>query len=505
MKESKKQGPVGFLGLMATGLVTLALLLAGCTQLVDPKQAEEGDSTSKEPMVITEGKGVVRVLIGGGDSARTLMPSTPTFSKYVVDFTRTDVSEGPITETVNTTTANESGGALEPLVVELNPGTWKVAITGYTTFSATEYEAAYGEATGVSISAGTAADVAVTIRPIPETAWGTADDGILTYTITYPATGVSGTLTLCEPGSLTVVDTITLAEGGTATGSKVVAPGYYDAFISLINSDPVPKSAGVYTALHIYPGLETVISGYTFSVADFVSTKYLAGTATIIIPNAIELATVTVSAYTDSGRSTFVVNGITSTPVTNATIGSTGTKYEKIVNMPWLMSIPVDTEKVWFKLTATTTTPVKTYSVGNVDTETAATVGVATIPETGMAGIVLSMNIVGVTVSFSDLPADETITLTPVSTGDLSENNNLSWEKDTSLTVTLADDSTRNGLGFSYSWYLDNATTAISGATGSSFTRTARGFTVGRHILTCRVIPASDEPPYSKTVIFTVD
>jgi hypothetical protein len=95
-----------------------------------------------------------------------------------------------------------------------------------------------------------------------------------------------------------------------------------------------------------------------------------------------------------------------------------------------------------------------------------------------------------ITVSFSNLPVDETFD------GFSGGSSELSWKADTTLTMSVPADSFAE-----YAWYLDN--NSISGATSASLTLTARNFEIGSHTITLKV-KASDDKYYSKTVKFTV-
>jgi hypothetical protein len=92
-----------------------------------------------------------------------------------------------------------------------------------------------------------------------------------------------------------------------------------------------------------------------------------------------------------------------------------------------------------------------------------------------------------VTVEFSGLPQDETITLTGLG-------NTLSWAANTALTVSVSE------TFESYRWALDNTITA--GETGNSLTLNAGDLSVKQHSLTALV--TKDGVEYAKRVVFTV-
>ncbi|MDR3341283.1 MAG: hypothetical protein LBT14_00570, partial [Treponema sp.] len=312
-------------------------MMVSCSNLFDPpvEKPAAGELQAK-------GAGRVRVLITEGSAGvRTLLPETPVFSTYQISFTN-----GSATDTMTIIPA-----ALGPVAtyLDLAVGTWTLGVTGYATFNSAEYAAAYGERTGIIVENGITIDVAVTIRPIAVNTVGAAK-GIFTYTIDFPSTGISDAkIDLTPVGTGTAQSIDILAARGVETSVEVV-PGYYDVFITMQNS--AGKTAGAYTAAHIYPGLETKAE-YAFTEVDFVSEVYLAGT----VSNGD--AGMTIKAYSDAARIT---------PLTIGTVDNANA---------WFIKIPISCPKAYFTISVGATT----FNAGDS--------GSTDIPQNGRSGITL--------------------------------------------------------------------------------------------------------------------
>jgi len=106
------------------------------------------------------------------DAARTLYPSQPFFSKYVLELTG-DWEDKEVTLTSATTT------------IPLSAGEWYIKVTGFTTFSSVEY--AVAEGTGRFTVTDGVEDVNVDIRAIQDA----SQDGFLFFNVSYPEAAVS--------------------------------------------------------------------------------------------------------------------------------------------------------------------------------------------------------------------------------------------------------------------------------------------------------------------------
>jgi hypothetical protein len=328
LNTQKKQRKLGFIALMATGIIALA----ACPSPESPE---------------TAGQGRVRVSIGT-NAAKTLMPAAPaSFSKYVLKFTS---SSWP---TVTVEAPNPAvGGTIE---VALDVGTWTLALTAYTTYTGAvtrEYPAAYGTEP-FTLDTGELKLVPISIAPIDDDnlPWlmDDSDNGIFKYTISYPATDVTGTMTL------TGQDNISLPVGGTATGSIALAPGVYILSVTLKKNNEAETAyqpiAGTSAAVHIYPGLVTEAAGsdFTFTNANFVDVVYLAGTVDLTIYGGdMTVEEVKVAAYSDEACTAGIPGGVDTIPAPTVTLNAS-------TAIPWFMAIPLSNagSGFWLKVTIT--------------------------------------------------------------------------------------------------------------------------------------------------------
>jgi uncharacterized protein YdeI (BOF family) len=223
--------------LIFAALAALAALAASCSLPFDLPSSAAAEGA---------GRVVLTVSPGEAGSARTILPGKTQFSRYELIFTRAGAAD----ITVDTSAITGTG-----ISQELVAGTWTVAVSAYNSFtptggSTTEYLAARGSAQ-VSVSAGQIARVTVNLEP----EINSGVKGIFTYTVTFPRSVSSATLTLTD-GANPVQKSLT-------SGSKVsveAAPGYYDLFIVLRNGS---ESAGAAEKVHIYSGLESEVE-YVF-------------------------------------------------------------------------------------------------------------------------------------------------------------------------------------------------------------------------------------------------
>jgi hypothetical protein len=114
--------------------------------------------------------------------------------------------------------------------------------------------------------------------------------------------------------------------------------------------------------------------------------------------------------------------------------------------------------------------------------------GVVTHKGTSASVIVSQKTPGGISVVFSGVPADETITVS--SQGQALE---ISWNNNSSLSLSVS--------GFSaYQWYVDG--TALSGKTSGSLVLSGADYSIGNHFVTVRVTSGGRQ--YTKTALFKV-
>ena len=141
----------------------LPLLLFACRPLSGPSSQPDsagGGDTGRVAVSITP----------AGAGMRTLMPETPTFTRYRLDFTP-DPSGTTVSHSVSASSTNGTCTWSAPVVVELDPDTLTLTVTAYTAYtptggSLTEYAAARGTSGVFTVAAGQSLSVPVTITPI---------------------------------------------------------------------------------------------------------------------------------------------------------------------------------------------------------------------------------------------------------------------------------------------------------------------------------------------------
>jgi len=248
-----------------------------------------------------EGAGFVTVTLNYS-APRTLMPSTPVFTRYTLLF----ASAGK----ADVKADFPEGQTLGPVALE--PGNWSITVSGYQNLTVKgavqEFLAAAGTGS-VTINAGTAAaPVSITLRPAAISANPVPEQtGVFTYAITndaaLPGANVSGGFSLnSKNGEFSYRVSFPSLP---AEGSIEVIAGEYDLSLLLTNS--AGMKAGRYTAVHVYAGLETKTVNtadlsFIFGTDDFAETVLLAGTLAVAKPAALDLDAsdnVTISAWYD--------------------------------------------------------------------------------------------------------------------------------------------------------------------------------------------------------------
>ncbi|GHV30656.1 hypothetical protein AGMMS4952_17990 [Spirochaetia bacterium] len=293
-----------------------------------------------EPASLPLAPGMGRVLVSTGrGQVRTLMPETPVFTKYTLAFTASEKNtvEVALTESGDISSLEGPGG----YQVDLEEATWNLDVTAWTETAGVYRKAAKGTAS-VTVTAGSIA--ATTPSPIPIIPYpidSTEAEGTFKWTITLPpslssAGGDTAKLILTKDGTLLPsIHLIDYAAGTLSSGSVSLAAGYYDVTVLLAKGTTM--NAGRSEAAHIYPGLETKWT-FGFTDGDFVSMKYLAGTARVNDgTNSVTSGAITIKVYTNS---TYTTQIITDPPA--VTVTTNGGNYT--------MKVPVDEQNFYFRL-----------------------------------------------------------------------------------------------------------------------------------------------------------
>jgi hypothetical protein len=201
-------------------ILFIGALLSSCDNVLEPNVSKQGGQ------ILSAGNGLVQVQIGAAEGARTIMPSTPAFSKYTVVFSVSGKTDITVTIEDPVTTVTQ----------ELTVETWNVAVTAYMKFtptggSETEYAAATGSGS-VTVTADATTPVTVSLTPQSITGSG-VPNGIFTYKVTYPSEGVTAALTVKDSSGTPVSGLNGVTPGVGTEVSTVLSPGYYDLVISL--------------------------------------------------------------------------------------------------------------------------------------------------------------------------------------------------------------------------------------------------------------------------------
>jgi hypothetical protein len=212
------------------GIVLCLFGFAACQNIFEPpKQAP-----------LSTDMGRVTVVIGGGESAKTLAPGTDEFTKYTVTFS------GPAAhDPVEVTNGSAS--------VELPVGEWTISATGYTGTDPDFTGVAEGSVT-VTVTKNAASQANILLKP------KTGDDlavGTFTYSLGSPdISSGSGELVITAPDD-TEVETITLEYSWQGiSGTITLNPGQYLVRVRLQKGETLDtRYAGFTEALHIYSGM----------------------------------------------------------------------------------------------------------------------------------------------------------------------------------------------------------------------------------------------------------
>ncbi|MCL2211893.1 MAG: hypothetical protein FWB95_08230, partial [Treponema sp.] len=194
-----------------------------------------------------------------GSNGRTVMPAEPVFSRY----------ELSIQKGAEVITADADRVTGEGVTVVLSEGTWMITLNAYQNINGKNYLAAKGTYQLSVNSSQTSYTVVMELNPIAiEDA--AVDNGIFSFNFTIPFDAGTAVLSL-KNNNGNLIEEINLISTG--SGSKELAPGYYDMSVILTRDD---QYAGMFESVHIYSGLE---SPAVFNISDitFAEKIYLAG------------------------------------------------------------------------------------------------------------------------------------------------------------------------------------------------------------------------------------
>jgi hypothetical protein len=365
MKEKRMRK---FLGLKTFACALAVLMSAGC-------QVGDHDDVTGQTSI---GRAIIR--IGDNSSARSLVPTdAPVFTKYELVFTasgKPDVYR-KLETSGDRAAINGSGYA-----VNLEEAAWTVEASAFVSGSDGSFmKAAQGSSSLTISGADRNPSVHITLSPLPMD--GEAM-GVLTWNLNM--VGVSGSVRV--DGIITrVVDGVSdsgmyLPAG--LSGSKELVSGYYLLQFTMSKDG---KTAAVYRAVHIYPGLTTKAEGadFTFTEENFTARKYLSGTVEITdIPSGGTVEEMSIQPYQDSNYILPWVSVATPITRTNPTTGS------------WILDVPGNASDVYFRITIRLS-----LSGGSNDTVSFDVEKEANIPSNGRKDITY-------TISYSDIPCTVT-------------------------------------------------------------------------------------------------
>jgi len=192
-----------------------------------------------------------------GSNGRTIMPSTPVFSRYELILQQ----EGSESKNIN---ADDITGA--GVSVALAVGDWAITLNAYQKINGKEFIAAQG-AYALSITPDRDSYIVeMELNPI------SIEDaaGVFSFNIALPADADTAVLSLEKNNA--EIEIINLKD--TNTGSIELSPGYYD--LSVILTKGEGQYAGAFESVHIYSGLESA-AVLDLSNIEFAEKVYLMG------------------------------------------------------------------------------------------------------------------------------------------------------------------------------------------------------------------------------------
>jgi hypothetical protein len=235
--------------------------------------------------------------------AKSLMPGSPTFSHFDLEFTSLD----------GFTSVSRSNAASTD-TVELDPGRWGVSVIAKR--SASGEPGAKGSSGYVTLVSGAPETLQVTLDVYD---YSEAGNGDFSYYVSSDLAGtVDITLRPLKGGAdILVVQNLAIGMGGSIAGVTGIPVGDYDLFVKVTSGG---KTAGMYSAAQIYRGLETgtgdsTSSPFKFDSGDFRDYVWLEGTFTVNMPPGRSLYSGTnleVGFYSDSARTIPLVSAVSS-------------------------------------------------------------------------------------------------------------------------------------------------------------------------------------------------
>ena len=241
--------------LRSFSFIICCLLLASCYNPFNPAQT------------LPEGYGSFTLCLAD-DTARTIMPSTPTLSQFqVLNLNFSAVSGGGVTQSVDINSYNGSS-TLEPVV--LVAGTYSLTVSAYKGPGKTNLAAQGTTTSNITITAGNNVNGNVILKAIFGSGTGTFKWNITLSTGTIAVTTATMTIKNSEgvPQGLKEL----LANTGTTTGTRDLPSGEYTVVFNL-TSDGDKKTVVWSEILHVYSTLESNFS-FTFTAAHFTTTHW---------------------------------------------------------------------------------------------------------------------------------------------------------------------------------------------------------------------------------------
>ena len=212
-----------------------------------------------------------------GSQGRTVLPSKPLVSKYVLKLEkRANVETGEEAEIISPNTTGIDGAGI---TVSLSAGTWIIQLDAYQDIvSVGEVLAAKGYKE-IEIQNGDprSRTEEITLNPL---AIGSEYDepGTLTYTITLPESLDTAILSLKKFDGNAVPGYEAYGSYNLITGNRSasinLSPGYYDLSVIITRNG---QSAGEFESVHIYSGLKSIIT-LDLSYISFADKVYIMGT-----------------------------------------------------------------------------------------------------------------------------------------------------------------------------------------------------------------------------------
>ena len=247
--------------------ITILLTITGCSNPLMPMHEEDSVITDTTG---TGGQGALTITVGEEASSRTILPTTPSFTKYRLEFSG-PASVDPVESTETSFDA-----------VYLDPGEWTITAYGYSMFGGSEAAVAEGSGT-VTVSAGSNDSLELSISAqqtggtpgtfeyslsVPEAFNGMID----AYDVSYHPYGDSSS-PASDSGAISYS-----GAGFTYSGSDDIEPGYYLATVQVSSAD---YSATKMEIVHIYSNM--VSSGsFDFAESDIMPVATLSGSLEIL-------------------------------------------------------------------------------------------------------------------------------------------------------------------------------------------------------------------------------